>query len=73
MRLVFCCLMIGNNTPDVFVLDEPTNNLDILNIEIITSAIKDFRGTVIAVSHDRYFMEEIMVNRYILDSVSKSV
>lgn len=66
MRLVFCCLMIGNNTPDVFVLDEPTNNLDILNIEIITSAIKDFRGTVIAVSHDRYFMEEIMVNRYIL-------
>ena len=73
MRLVFCCLMIGNNTPDVFVLDEPTNNLDILNIEIITSAIKDFRGTVIAVSHDRYFMEEIMVNRYILDSVSKRV
>ena len=46
---------------------------NILNIEIITSAIKDFRGTVIAVSHDRYFMEEIMVNRYILDSVSKSV
>ena len=43
MRLVLCCLMIGNNTPDVFVLDEPTNNLDILNIEIIISTIKDYR------------------------------
>ena len=65
MRLVLCCLMIGNNTPDVFVLDEPTNNLDILNIEIITSTIKDYRGTVIAVSHDRSFMDEIGVSRYI--------
>ena len=60
-----CCLMIGNNTPDVFVLDEPTNNLDILNIEIITSTIKDYRGTVIVVSHDRSFMNEIGVSRYI--------
>ena len=60
MRLVLCCLMIGNNTPDVFVLDEPTNNLDILNIEIITSTIKDYRGTVIVVSHDRSFMNEIV-------------
>ena len=57
--------MIGNNTPDVFVLDEPTNNLDILNIEIITSTIKDYRGTVIVVSHDRSFMNEIGVSRYI--------
>ena len=65
MRLVLCCLMIGNNTPDVFVLDEPTNNLDILNIEIITSTIKDYRGTGIAVSHDRSFMDEIGVSRYI--------
>lgn len=63
MRLVLCCLMIGNNTPDVFVLDEPTNNLDILNIEIITSTIKDYRGTVIVVSHDRSFMNEIGVDR----------
>ena len=65
MRLVLCCLMIGNNTPDVFVLDEPTNNLDILNIEMITSTIKDYRGTVIVVSHDRSFMNEIGVSRYI--------
>ncbi|MBC5622227.1 ABC-F family ATP-binding cassette domain-containing protein [Butyricimonas hominis] len=65
MRLIFCCLMISNNTPDVFVLDEPTNNLDIQNIEIMTSTIRDYRGTVIVVSHDRRFMEEIGVERCI--------
>ncbi len=65
LRLVLCCLMISNNTPDVIVLDEPTNNLDILNIEIITSAIKGYQGTVIAISHDWNFMNEIGVNRYI--------
>ena len=37
MRLAFCCLMISNQTPDLFILDEPTNNLDIQSIEIITS------------------------------------
>ena len=65
MRLIFCCLMISNNTPDVFVLDEPTNNLDIQNIEIMTSTIRDYRGTVIVVSHDQRFMEEIGVERCI--------
>ena len=65
MRLIFCCLMISNNTPDVFVLDEPTNNLDIQNIEIMTSTIRDYRGTVIVVSHDRRFMEEIGIERYL--------
>ena len=65
MRLIFCCLMISDNTPDVFVLDEPTNNLDIQNMEIMTSTIRDYRGTVIVVSHDRRFIKEIGVERYI--------
>lgn len=65
IRLVFCCLMISDNTPDLFVLDEPTNNLDIQNIEIMTSAIKAYRGTLLVVSHDRRFMEEIGVECYI--------
>lgn len=65
MRLIFCCLMIGNNTPDLFILDEPTNNLDIQNIEIITSTIKDYSGTVIVVSHDTYFKDEIGIERCI--------
>lgn len=61
MRLAFCCLMINNNTPDLFILDEPTNNLDIQSIEIITDTIKRYHGTVIIISHDKYFLNEIGV------------
>lgn len=66
MRLAFCCLMISNNTPDMFILDEPTNNLDIQSIEIITSTIRDYTGTVLVVSHDKYFINEIGVERKII-------
>lgn len=65
MRLAFCCLMISNNTPDIFILDEPTNNLDIQSIEIITSTIKNYTGTVLVVSHDKYFVNEIGIERII--------
>lgn len=65
MRLMLCCLMIRNHAPDIFVLDEPTNNLDIRNIEILTKAINEYKGTVIVISHDSYFLHEIMVNRSI--------
>ena len=66
MRLAFCCLMISNNTPDMFILDEPTNNLDIQSIEIITATIRNYAGTVIAISHDNYFIQEIGVRQCIL-------
>ena len=66
MRLAFCCLMISNNTPDMFILDEPTNNLDIQSIEIITATIKSYTGTVIAISHDDYFIQEIGIEQRIL-------
>lgn len=65
MRLVFCCLMIGNQTPDLFILDEPTNNLDIQSIDIVTSMIKDFKGTVLLISHDSYFIREMEVTQTI--------
>ena len=66
MRLAFCCLMNSNNTPDMFILDEPTNNLDIQSIEIITATIKNYTGTVIAISHDDYFIQEIGIEQRIL-------
>lgn len=65
MRLSFCCLMIADNTPDMFILDEPTNNLDIESIEIITAAIRDYAGTVIAISHDRAFLKETGIEKEI--------
>lgn len=65
MRLAICCLMVSNNTPDIFILDEPTNNLDIQSVNIITAAIKDYQGTVLLVSHDLYFVKEIKINRFV--------
>ncbi|WP_102408286.1 ABC-F family ATP-binding cassette domain-containing protein [Parabacteroides bouchesdurhonensis] len=59
MRLMLCCLMISNQTPDLIILDEPTNNLDIQNIDIITSVFKEYRGTILVVSHDTRFVKEI--------------
>jgi len=61
MRLMLCCLTIGNQSPDLMILDEPTNNLDIQNIKILTAAINEYQGTLIVVSHDEYFLEEIHV------------
>ncbi|WP_413669974.1 ribosomal protection-like ABC-F family protein [Mucilaginibacter sp. Mucisp86] len=66
MRLMLCSLTIGNQAPDMIILDEPTNNLDIQNIEILTAAINDYRGTLIVVSHDEYFLKQVNVEREIL-------
>jgi ATPase subunit of ABC transporter with duplicated ATPase domains len=63
MRLVLCCLLVSNHAPDIIVLDEPTNNLDIQNMEILTTAICSYEGSLIVVSHDQTFLEETGVNR----------
>lgn len=59
MKLTLCCLAVGNNTPDLLILDEPTNNLDLHSQEIVTNAVKNFTGSVLVVSHDQYFIDEI--------------
>jgi ATPase subunit of ABC transporter with duplicated ATPase domains len=61
MRLMLCSLTISNQAPDMIILDEPTNNLDIQNIEILTAAISDYQGTLLVISHDEYFLKEINV------------
>jgi ATPase subunit of ABC transporter with duplicated ATPase domains len=58
MRLLLCCLTISNQSPDMIVLDEPTNNLDIQNLEILTAAVNQYQGTLILVSHDTTFLEQ---------------
>jgi ATPase subunit of ABC transporter with duplicated ATPase domains len=65
MRLMLCCLTIGNQAPDIIVLDEPTNNLDIQNIEILTAAINVYKGTLLVVSHDAHFLAQVNVQNTI--------
>ncbi|MBF4516185.1 ABC-F family ATP-binding cassette domain-containing protein [Flavobacterium sp. ANB] len=65
MRLMLCCLTINNQAPDIIILDEPTNNLDIQNIEILTAAINEYEGTLIVVSHDESFLEQIDIQNTI--------
>ncbi len=65
MRLMLCCLTISNKAPDLIIFDEPTNNLDIQNVTILTAAINDYQGTLIVISHDEYFLEQVNVKRII--------
>jgi ATP-binding cassette subfamily F protein 3 len=54
-RLMLCKLVIS--APDVLILDEPTNHLDIASREMLEAALDDYTGTIIVVSHDRYFLD----------------
>lgn len=63
MKLILCYTAIKENTPDVIILDEPTNNLDIHSQEILTKSIQGFNGTVIVISHDEYFKKEINMEK----------
>lgn len=65
MRLLLCCLTIAADAPDMIILDEPTNNLDLQNIEILTSALQAYKGTLILISHDAYFLQQIGVEQII--------
>ena len=65
MRLLLCCLTINSKSPDIIIFDEPTNNLDIQNVEILTTAINEYQGTLIVVSHDETFLEQINIERTI--------
>lgn len=57
-RLYLCTVLMKN--PNFLVLDEPTNDLDIVTLQILEDYLKQFKGCVIVVSHDRYFMDKVV-------------
>ena len=57
-RLYLCTVLM--QAPNFLVLDEPTNDLDIVTLQILEQYLADFRGCVIVVSHDRYFMDKVV-------------
>ena len=59
-RLQLALLMLSS--ANFLLLDEPTNNLDIASAEVLEDALQNFEGTVLCVSHDRYFLDR-MANR----------
>jgi ATP-binding cassette ChvD family protein len=56
-RVALCRLLLSN--PDILLLDEPTNHLDAESVEWLEQYLKNFPGTVIAVTHDRYFLDNV--------------
>ena len=57
-RLYLCTVLMQG--PNFLVLDEPTNDLDIITLQILEQYLQDFHGCVIVVSHDRYFMDKVV-------------
>ncbi|MCF6349368.1 MAG: ABC-F family ATP-binding cassette domain-containing protein [Flavobacteriaceae bacterium] len=65
-RLYLCTVLIQN--PNFLILDEPTNDLDILTLNVLENFLLDYPGNLLVVSHDRYFMDKIVDHLFILDN-----
>lgn len=68
-RLYLLSILMGN--PNFLILDEPTNDLDIVTLNVLEEYLMDFPGCLIVVSHDRYFMDKIVDHLFILEGQGK--
>ena len=64
-RLYLCSVLMQN--PNFLILDEPTNDLDIGTLEVLEDYLKSFAGCVLIVSHDRYFLDELVDHVFVFD------
>ena len=64
-RLYLCSVLMAN--PNFLVLDEPTNDLDIETLQVLEEYLRDFKGCVIVVSHDRYFMDKVVDHIFVFN------
>lgn len=64
-RLYLLTVLVKN--PNFLILDEPTNDLDIMTLNVLEDYLAEFQGTVIVVSHDRFFVDKIAQHLFVLD------
>ena len=62
-RLYLCTVLMRN--PNFLILDEPTNDLDIMTLRVLENYLQSFKGCLIVVSHDRYFMDKIVDHLFV--------
>ncbi|MEX6626724.1 ABC-F family ATP-binding cassette domain-containing protein [Tenacibaculum salmonis] len=62
-RLYLCAILIQN--PNFLILDEPTNDLDVVTLNVLENFLLDYPGNLMVVSHDRYFMDKIVDNLFV--------
>jgi ATP-binding cassette subfamily F protein uup len=68
-RLYLCTVLMQN--PNFLILDEPTNDLDIMTLNVLEEYLKSFAGCVVIVSHDRFFMDKIVDHLFVFDGKGK--
>ena len=68
-RLYLCTVLITN--PNFLILDEPTNDLDIVTLNVLENFLMDFPGCIVVVSHDRYFMDKIVDHLFVFKGDGK--
>lgn len=66
MKASLAQILLQNPTPQLIILDEPTNNLDIESTEILKNALRSFEGSLIVISHDETFLKELEIDQEII-------
>lgn len=68
-RLYLCTILMGS--PNFLILDEPTNDLDIPTLQVLEEYLRAFKGCLIVVSHDRYFMDKVVDHLFVFNGNGK--
>jgi ATPase subunit of ABC transporter with duplicated ATPase domains len=71
MRAGIACVLASGKPPELLILDEPSNNLDLKSIKELTEALSQYKGALIVVSHDKQFLNEIHIEKQLLISLSE--
>lgn len=71
-RATLACLLLAEPAPQLLILDEPTNSLDLTSIRHLTEALNSYRGALLVVSHDARFLDEVGLDRQVALETSRN-